>query len=374
MDRSQTKFSSDLERDLQQLLADGFQPPLEPSLLPALAEVAWCLNPEAETDADAVEAALHLAIGRSTQNLLACIRVPKPQLVEGVSELLGITGNLDQGLEARRELAGPLLGYPNGNDGLRKAERKRRPLVAVILEELSDQLSLLAAAANFVYMERFVADQDRALLLIAKEDPRLALLDLYLETAPSNEAGRDDLASLLARAFELDVYELYRVGFQVATAAPYAIVKELSTLALTCVAQLVPRVSPRPGIGRVVEWNLGRHPANVTPEELEVLLTWVSSRLDTAARGEALADLWGIGRIQGLTKAQRRQRALDRLGHGEAPPKTQTVLIDSLLRDAIGALVSLGQASEFKELFAEPLPARPSPSGLAFVRNVLHNR
>jgi hypothetical protein len=145
-----------LLKDVTALYERGFDPLMRARQLPALAEFAIPWNNLAPTPIDLSEPNFY---GRVIAEILdAAIQetsratqlFPQSTTVnEGLIALFGIN-DPDPRISIRRGQAGPLLGYPDGNEGLRKAKRDGQPLIDLIVEEIVEQLLMLGASASYV--------------------------------------------------------------------------------------------------------------------------------------------------------------------------------------------------------------------------------
>ncbi len=157
-----TSLGAVLYQEVAELYEYGFPARADSHELPAISELAEAVF-DATESAESVEALLRHSVATIAPTLQRHFRrrsVSRGKLVHGLEELLGLTDDLDQKLEARRERAGSSFGYPNGNDGLRKATRKVNgsevKLDQILREALVTELVTVAADHGFNYTGRYM--------------------------------------------------------------------------------------------------------------------------------------------------------------------------------------------------------------------------
>lgn len=146
MTQASRQFKVVLAQDVRYVYAKGLDETIEATVIPALANLAEGLNgtsgkPDERYYGDIVEATLHRVIGG----------VSRGKRREGLSTLFGLgVVRVEGQIGLRRDQAAPLLGFTSG-DSLRQSEREGRKVVDIFLEEIVDQLMVLADEAGLSF-------------------------------------------------------------------------------------------------------------------------------------------------------------------------------------------------------------------------------
>jgi len=271
-------FQTQLRADLAGVYEDSFDPLMDPEDRPALAELAGALEPDAN-GTDAVESLLVDSIETLSQ-ATRLFKTGKAQVKAGLIELFGLGGEHGKALTERGKEAGPLLGYPNGYDGLRKAQRSNQKLIARLLDELTQCLMELAATRDFTYTGQYEPRLHGNATPLEEVDARL-----------THQSGRRGVqAALLSVSLLKDLYTICVEGLEQATEGK-------STLVIS---------------------SLARHALKVDDSEpaapvIASLLTWVTNRMSKN-------DSWrkvGIEVLLGLTEASKHKPLAERCQEAE---------------------------------------------------------
>jgi hypothetical protein len=204
------KFQAQLVQDVESIYKAGFDSLAQPQTLPALAELAYALGPDAEDCGDAIEGVLHgsiASLARKTR-LFLTRKTNEAKIKVGLTELFGLGEERGLNLTDRRDRAGPPLGYPNGDDGMRKAKRDKQDLTYRIVEELTQCLMELAAIRNFSYTRRFESDLSGYLTPLEE-----------VNAQGLHQAGRQGIgAATLSTGLLKDLYTICTDGLEAAAA------------------------------------------------------------------------------------------------------------------------------------------------------------
>jgi hypothetical protein len=211
MPSPQDSLQEQLQLDVHALYKEGFSPDIEPRRIPALAELAKALSPKAKSYGQAAEAGLKQAIYRAGDQLLPVFhKVDRPRILNGLEKLLGLFDDSPGPLRERANIAGPMLGFPNGYEGLRGAKLNGVKRYDLAITHIVSQLLTLSAEIGFVYTEVFVPTQpdDSRTKEEALNHKRLTELDFLLRAARS-EHQWVSLQPMRVRSFHYDIdYEL----------------------------------------------------------------------------------------------------------------------------------------------------------------------
>jgi hypothetical protein len=153
------KLHSALLHDLTTIYKKGLDPEGRPGTVPALAELARAVDGTYDWKPDYYRRAIELLLLDVFARLpyaTQLFRAEAPRVEQGLTYLFGLGEDSGTKVTYRRMKAGPLLGYPDGNEGLRKAERQGSPLIDRLIEEITDWLLAVAVEENFVYRGRFI--------------------------------------------------------------------------------------------------------------------------------------------------------------------------------------------------------------------------
>ena len=151
MSQDHDAYRETLAAELQRVYKDGLNEKIEAVSIPILAELAEGISGEK----NAGEKDYY---GLQVENLLRMTirRLEKTKKRrEGLEKLFGIASEERVlGLDYRRDDAAKPLGYKN-KETLRHGKVNKRPFADVILEELLDQMLVLATEYGFVYTARY---------------------------------------------------------------------------------------------------------------------------------------------------------------------------------------------------------------------------
>jgi hypothetical protein len=183
-----------------------------------MAELAEALCPEAESLNDAVENLLHRVFPSVARQMRNVFVVREMEISKGLTQLFGLTDDLDQRLQARRDRAGRTLGR-SGNDSLRRSRSQKELAITLILRETTAQLAALGSKSGFLYSGRYVDNE----LPDYSRDSK-SHLEQLLDTAQHNPIQIFDHLDLqsfhLARSFLSELERLRRCSIYSAYSVP----------------------------------------------------------------------------------------------------------------------------------------------------------
>jgi hypothetical protein len=258
-----------LASDVRHIYKQGFHPMIEAASIPALAEMAEVLSPfHKDGKADYYRQVVEALLRRAIENLPTEVRA-------GSADLLGINEPDKQRIGVRQNRAAESLGLKSG-DSLRKTKRGGRKVIDVLLEDVVDQLIVLASDAGFAYTAQFT-------LLVP---PQASALEL--------DSSELRAAQPLSRALLREIQGLFTDGLD-----PMQETGRMPTL-----DRLADQVIP----GKAS-----------TTEKAEVLLMRTIAEVENdPMRREGIVELMGLGQLRNLELRQRRNRAAPYLGYHDS--------------------------------------------------------
>jgi hypothetical protein len=126
-------------------------------MIPALAELAEDLHPGLRCR-NAVVKTLSKSIGGASSRLVPVFRRSRKrkEVIKGLVALFGLPASSPCNLTDRRDLAGPPLGYPGGNEGLRHGEYQEQRVEDLVVADMHTELLGIADRFGFTFKRRYV--------------------------------------------------------------------------------------------------------------------------------------------------------------------------------------------------------------------------
>lgn len=282
-----------LTRDCLFLRERGFHAEIDPKTVPAIAELAVALTPDAETPVSALETTLRNGIARLEGWLIESLDRPGEKLIEGTEGLFGLIASLGRKQYVRRDFAAKrLLGAGKDNHNLRRKVIGEQSFEKLVASTLAWQLTLMAHENDVSYTGRFAIDRSPpAIIELPSRLPSMRLVVI--------DPNQQSFTFAQRRALDILGYCIYKELFALCTdglGVPAPTLMALSDIA-----------PPGDGIEESDTYSHDEY-------QLRRVLLWAVALITDNDYRRGTTILLGLNDDQRMTLGQRRHRAAPLLG------------------------------------------------------------